>query len=253
MGYSGAAQAAQCRKLLGGALEALQTDPRIPEDVKNVAESIARAISALFEAEHASSEPDGKASLKHALSSLSQSLALLQDVRSGHTAVAATTKALAKAMSELYPLSNVPTMRPSRPGSSPGSAQAIIPGAAPLPRMRPAAAPEPRGPRENVEANVGATTESNFFVGFSGEIADGGIFVATYNTLAKNSLVKVLITLPGGFETHVDGVVRFVRDPMDFTVDSEPGIGIQFQRLDADARELIMRFIRKRPPLFYDD
>jgi hypothetical protein len=36
-------------------------------------------------------------------------------------------------------------------------------------------------------------------------------------------------------------------------LDSEPGIGVRFDRLDGEARELILRFIRKRPPLFYDD
>jgi hypothetical protein len=36
-------------------------------------------------------------------------------------------------------------------------------------------------------------------------------------------------------------------------MDSEPGIGVGFDRLDKEARELILRFIRKRPPLFFDD
>jgi hypothetical protein len=63
----------------------------------------------------------------------------------------------------------------------------------------------------------------------------------------------MLITLPGGFQFDVDGYVRFVRDPMDFGQDAEPGMGIQFQNLSADGRELALRFIRKRAPIFYDD
>jgi hypothetical protein len=63
--------------------------------------------------------------------------------------------------------------------------------------------------------------------------------------------VDVLVTLPGGFSKSIPGTVRFVRDPMD--MDSEPGIGVRFDRLDDEGRELILRFIRKRPPLFYDD
>jgi uncharacterized protein (TIGR02266 family) len=98
---------------------------------------------------------------------------------------------------------------------------------------------------------VGATTESNFFVGFSGDISEGGVFVATYLTLDVGAKVEVLVTLPGGFEKKIPGTVRFVRDPMD--MDSEPGIGVRFDRLDEEARELILRFIRKRPPLFYDE
>lgn len=104
-----------------------------------------------------------------------------------------------------------------------------------------------------MEANVGATTQSNFFVGFSGEISEGGIFIATYNVLPKGTSADVLITLPGGYETRVKGTVRFVRDPMDFSMDTEPGMGVQFDSLDPQSRELILRFVRKRPPMFFDD
>jgi hypothetical protein len=30
-------------------------------------------------------------------------------------------------------------------------------------------------------------------------------------------------------------------------------MGIQFEGLDPEGRELILRFIRKRPPMFYDE
>jgi uncharacterized protein (TIGR02266 family) len=104
--------------------------------------------------------------------------------------------------------------------------------------------------REKLEANLGATTESNFYVGFSGDIADGGVFVATYQTLALDTAVELLVTLPGGFAQTILGTIRFVRDPMD--MQSEPGMGVAFDGLDDAARALILRFIRKRAPLFYD-
>jgi hypothetical protein len=77
------------------------------------------------------------------------------------------------------------------------------------------------------------------------------VFVATYASLPLAAKVSVLVTLPGGYESSIPGTVRFVRDPMD--MDSEPGIGVKFDRLGGEARELILRFIRKRPPLFYDE
>jgi hypothetical protein len=40
---------------------------------------------------------------------------------------------------------------------------------------------------------------------------------------------------------------------MDFGSDSEPGMGVQFEGLTAEQRELILRFIRKRAPMFYDE
>jgi uncharacterized protein (TIGR02266 family) len=260
MTYAGAAQAAESRKLLGSALEALQRDPNVPKDVLAVAQNIAGAVGALFEAEKASSDLDGKASVKFAMGSLSQTMALLQDVKSNHEGLTIATQTLAQVMSRLYPLSVVPTLRPSAAPGNLGNAKTIVSsgaaqqGAA-APKAKapalPGAKPIAAGPRERLEANVGATTESNFFVGFSGEIAEGGVFIATYATLALGALVEVLVTLPGNYQFTVPGVVRFVRDPMD--MDSEPGIGVRFEALPQEPRELILRFIRKRPPVFYDE
>jgi uncharacterized protein (TIGR02266 family) len=264
MTYSGAAQAAESRALLGTALEALQKDPKIPREVLAVAENIAGAVGALFEAEKATSDLDGKSSVKHAMGSLSQTMALLQDVKSDHNGIQIATRALAQVMSKLYPLASVPTLRPSAPGTHASPIAAAVAAtqlaAPPLPgaaaakavaRPAPPAAPVATGPREKLEANVGATTESNFFVGFSGEIGEGGVFIATYATFPLGTPVEVLVTLPGGYESTFPGTVRFVRDPMD--MESEPGVGVRFEKLTSEQRELVLRFIRKRPPLFYDE
>lgn len=248
MTYSGSAQAAESRKLLSAALEALQKDTKIPPDVLSVTENVAQAVGALFEAERASSEVDGKASIRAAMGSLSQTMALLQDVRDKHEGIKVATTSLAEAMSKLFPLAQMPTTRPSA-GIDPGMPS--IPKAAAVPgQQKPAVS---AGPRTGLEANVGATTESNFYVGFSGEISEGGVFVATYNVVPIGTLIDVLVTLPGGFEAKLPGKVRFVRDPMDFSMDSEPGVGVAFEALPEKERELILRFIRKRPPMFYDD
>lgn len=246
MSYTGAVAAAQSRELLGMVLESLQRDPKIPEDVLAVTQNIAQAVGALFEAERASSDLDGKSSVKHAMGSLSQTMALLQDVKTRHDGIDTATRTLAEVMSRLYPLTSAPSLRPSmQPATAP---RVSIPTSAPVPKE---AAPAGNEARDQLEANVGATTESNFFVGFSGEIAEGGVFVATYLTLAIGAKVDVLVTLPGGFAKKIPGTVRFVRDPMD--MESEPGVGVRFDQLDDEARELILRFIRKRPPLFYDE
>jgi uncharacterized protein (TIGR02266 family) len=354
MTYSGAATAAQSRQLLGTVLEALQRDPKTPPDVLSVAENIAHAVGALFEAERASSDVDGKSSVRHAMGSLSQTMALLQDVSTRHEGIGNATRTLAEVMSKLYPLAQAPTMRPSRPPSQLGVARTpsvpgpaavpkeaapptqpsfsapapVVQAPAPAPVAQPSPAPAPvvqtrtptpvaqpsapapvvqapapapvvqpsapapapivqapapvaqapapapvvqapapvasapvsapaparptmPGEREALEANIGATTESNFFVGFSGDIGEGGVFVATYLSLPLGTKVDLLVTLPGGFQKSIPSTVRFVRDPMDMY--SEPGMGVRFDRLDNEARELILRFIRKRPPLFYDE
>ena len=267
MTYSGAEQARASREELGTALEALQQDKNIPDDVMAVAQNIAQAVGALFEAEKATSEPDGKSSVKAALGNLSQTLALLQDVKSEHAGVDLATQTIARTMSKLYPLTTVPSRMAPAPTGDTTIKDPVVPRASPTPsELRGAAAaqpqmsspkiaPKPAGAREKIEANIGATTESNFYVGFSGEISEGGVFVATYEVLPKDSSVNVLVTLPGNFEFRCDGWVRFVRDPFDLTSEdgAEPGMGVQFENLPQDARELVLRFVRKRPPMFYDD
>lgn len=287
MTYSGAEKARAARESLGQALEALQQDPNIPPDVMAVAQNIAQSVGALFEAEKATSEPDGKSCVKNALSGLGQTLALLQDVRSQHQGIQVASEVIAKTMSVLYPLTTVPSRAPAATPAAKSASQQAIPAAAPAPSspqiasahdtvkdpkqpvaqskpapsarpggpasMAPPKAPAVKGERIELEANIGATTESNFYVGFSGEIADGGVFVSTYEVLGKNTPIRLFVTLPGNFEFHANGWVRFVRDPFDLNSEAEPGMGVQFDQLDAKARELVLRFIAKRPPMFYED
>ena len=249
MSYSGAQVARGAREELGKALATLQEDPNTPQDVMSVAQNIAQAVGALFEAERAGDEKIGKTAVRTALGSLSQTMALLQDVKSAHHGVGVATATIAGAMSKLHPLTATPSMIPGRPPSAP-------PGAFGHGHAMPAGPASPAialGKRETVEANVGASSETNFYVGFSGEISEGGVFVATYNTLDVGTLVSLHLSLPGGFEFKVPGHVHFVRDPMDMNDDAEPGMGVRFEALQADHRELILRFVRKRAPMFYDD
>jgi uncharacterized protein (TIGR02266 family) len=247
MSYSGADVARGAREELGKALAGLQEDPNTPSDVMSVAQNIAQAVGALFDAEKAGDERVGKLSVRNALGSLSQTMALLQDVKSEHHGVGIATATIAGAMSRLHPLTAVPSMYPgARPSVAPRNPSLAPKGVSAPPVIAP-------GPRQEVEANLGASSETNFYVGFSGEIAEGGVFVATYNTLDVDTLVYVMVNLPGGYEFKLPGRVHFVRDPMDMSADAEPGMGVKFEALPADNRELILRFIRKRAPMFYDD
>jgi uncharacterized protein (TIGR02266 family) len=255
MTYSGAEKATKARETLGDALGALQADSNIPEDVLSVASNIASAVGALFEAERASSEIDGKGCVKHALESLSQTLALLQDVKSQHQGIEVATQTIASAMTLLFPLTTVPTRYPPAT-SQPAPPVHVSAPPAREPSIKPAPMPLAPATSSNpieIEANIGASTETNFFVGFSGEIAEGGVFIATYTILERSTPVNVLLTLPGGFEMQLAGMVNFVRDPMDFSSSSEPGIGVRFENVTDEQRQLMLRFIAKRAPIFYDE
>jgi hypothetical protein len=291
MSYSGAEAARAARERLSQALGALQTEADIPDDVMAIAAEVAQSVGALFEAERAASDGEGQAIIKRAMGFLTQTLTLLQAVHSPHPGVERATESIASVMGLLYPLSvaslaqqspadatrrletqpSVVTSAPQpvrpqpapqeapprreEPAPEPGPARAAtpVPGVAYAPRDVPLDVPPRVGPPTQVEANIGATTESNFYMGFSGQVGDGGVFLATYDVLPRGTWTDLLVTLPGGFEFRCEAWVRFVRDPLDFSSGAEPGMGLQLGPISDEARELILRFIRKRPPLFFDE
>lgn len=122
------------------------------------------------------------------------------------------------------------------------------------PAPRPAGVASKRqSPRVKMQAAVDLTSDNNFFSGFSANISDGGIFIATVNHLPQGTHVDVSFSLPTGERISAAGVVRWHREVNDKDPGSFPGVGIQFTDLDASAHEAIHAFIVKRDPLFYVD
>lgn len=118
------------------------------------------------------------------------------------------------------------------------------------------AAPPTEGPTAGsvtIEANLGAHSDTNFYKGLSGNdvIEDGGIFIATYEILRPGTNLWIRVHLPGGYAFEASGVVRWTRHPGSGV--TTPGFGAAFQRLSAEARQLVYRYTRNREPLFYDD
>jgi uncharacterized protein (TIGR02266 family) len=117
---------------------------------------------------------------------------------------------------------------------------------------RPSGAEQRKSPRVNLETEVTFSSESNFFVGFSGNISSGGLFVATYSLLPIGTRIDLTFTLPSGYVIVATGRVRWIRDIIDPDADISPGMGIMFENLLDEERETIERFVVSRPPLFYD-
>lgn len=107
--------------------------------------------------------------------------------------------------------------------------------------------------RVNLKTNITLGSESNFFTGFSTDISEGGVFVATVETVPRGTKVDLDLVLPGGRPLKASGVVRWLREPNDHTPDLMPGVGVQFQDLQPEMASLITDFARKREPLFYPD
>lgn len=108
-------------------------------------------------------------------------------------------------------------------------------------------------PRVALNAEVDLSSETNFFSGFSMDIALGGLFIATLNTLPIGTSVSVKFTLPGGTEISAHGDVRWIRAFDERAPDMLPGMGIQFVDLAPKARAAIAAFIQEREPMFFPD
>lgn len=104
--------------------------------------------------------------------------------------------------------------------------------------------------RCTLEVGMGVYSDSNFYAGFSRDVSEGGIFVATYDLLPIGTSVEVEFSLPGGHDIRCGGEVRWVKDPVD-NERVKPGMGIQFTDLAEEALEAIKEFVASREPIFH--
>jgi uncharacterized protein (TIGR02266 family) len=112
-----------------------------------------------------------------------------------------------------------------------------------------ALAPERRaGVRVALEVEVSLASESNFFVGLSGDISRGGLFVVTWRKLPVGTTIFVAVDLPDG-RLLADGEVRWARDVAEGIA---PGLGIAFTGLSEEDRRRIDSFCAQRAPLYFD-
>ena len=106
-----------------------------------------------------------------------------------------------------------------------------------------------------LEVEVTIESDHNFFTGFTNNISEGGIFVAT--SLLKPLGTKVAFTFslaPFPEKVSVNGVVRWIREDSKLTEDSPAGMGIQFIDLHPTVAKRIDAFIsRSRDTIFYDE
>ncbi len=101
---------------------------------------------------------------------------------------------------------------------------------------------------------VSLTSEHNFYTGFTQDISEGGVFIAT-NCLEPVGAIREFELSVGAGKGKVtaQGEVRWVREANDFS-DVPPGMGIRFLDLHPEIERRINQFIgRKREALFFDD
>jgi len=104
-----------------------------------------------------------------------------------------------------------------------------------------------------LQTQVDLSSDSNVFTGFSTNLSEGGLFVATLSVLPVGTPVDLTFTLPGKVRIAVRGEVRWIREIDDRTPDVFPGVGVRFLDLTAEASAALHRFVASREPLFYPD
>jgi uncharacterized protein (TIGR02266 family) len=107
--------------------------------------------------------------------------------------------------------------------------------------------------RLDLEVEVTMTSDTNFFMGFTENLSEGGIFVATYDYAPMGSIVEFDFRLPEGREPmHVKGIVMWLREYNPMVPDMMPGMGLQFRDLTPAQETTIQGFLDSRDPLFID-
>jgi uncharacterized protein (TIGR02266 family) len=108
--------------------------------------------------------------------------------------------------------------------------------------------------RHSLTAEVGLRSESNFYTGFTEDVSEGGLFLATVDLAPIGTEIEITFTLPDGHIVSTRGIVRWTRQARDWSDhETTAGMGIQFRELLPEDREAIQMFIATRQPLFYAD
>jgi uncharacterized protein (TIGR02266 family) len=106
-----------------------------------------------------------------------------------------------------------------------------------------------RTARRTINVEVGVASHSNFYQGFTENLSNSGVFVATYAVQPIGAKVDIVLTFPKGEQIHLSGVVRWLREAAG---EHWPGLGVQFESLSPEAEARVREFIRLREPLFYE-
>ncbi|MBI2897169.1 MAG: TIGR02266 family protein [Deltaproteobacteria bacterium] len=217
--------AREARQILAEAMGALQEDPGPALAVQEVTAHLADAVGVLFAAERTSRDQGAVEGTSRAREQLSACLAKLQDVRVPDRIGSTVTQAVARALSTLHDAAE----RRERAAA------------------REARLSDPPTAGRAVKVEVTFLGETNFYVGFSGDLSDGGLFVATYELLPVGSNLTVEVTLPDEHRVVASGRVAWVREEGEST----PGMGVHLEPLPETDMKSIRSFMRKREPIFW--
>ena len=109
-----------------------------------------------------------------------------------------------------------------------------------------------RAQRLRMSAKITVRSQTNFFMGFSENISEGGVFLSTMSPPGVGEKIEVSIPLgDGDRQVVVEGIVRWHRQRAD---GSATGCGVQFLDISPEAKSALENLIRllRKEPLFVD-
>lgn len=112
---------------------------------------------------------------------------------------------------------------------------------------------EHRSPAKiSVELGVTENSDSNFYVGFSGDVRDGGLFIATHQMVPVGRTLKLTLHLPDASNPiETQARVLWQRTAVDYGVGILPGFAVEFLDLGEKDLKNIEAFIASREPIFH--
>jgi uncharacterized protein (TIGR02266 family) len=235
--------ARRARSALGNALEALQAESAQGQ-LFGVAEPLARSLGICAQIE-AEAKVTAGSGLGAALQSIRQALELLQqpELQRHSVLLEQATAGVAQALGALHELERAQQ-------SADADTTKTLAGT----HLR---APSQSGDELSIEVALGAHSATNFYLGLSASdvVSGGGLFVATYVVPSVGQRLALKLSMPGGYELEVKGVVAWTREPGPASIapGAPPGFGARLTEVSEEARQLIQRFVKNREPLFLDD
>ncbi len=218
-------------------LEAVQSNPALANKMEILAKNLAQAQGKLFTAAKVEQDsPAGIDMMRRAMDYLAQALQVLQEVGDAQV-VEAAAGAIAKALKTLHPVVQLAKDEAARFSTTPPPMKKRTTDAVAI----------------NVNTMLNLNTDHQFYNGFSENIEEGGIFVATFDPKPVDAKVIVNFKLPGGHPVTARGVVQFVREYNPLTPETPPGMGVKFTDLLKEDKVAIENYLEHRAPMFYDD
>jgi uncharacterized protein (TIGR02266 family) len=241
-------QVKRARESLGQALGLVQDIKDTELNIEDLTRMLAESVRALFDGEQeklADSQYIGKA-----MDNLRSILSLMQDSKISNDNLNEAVATVAQILAILFPVYKaLPEKQPCQT-----TRDSVVPDISSFKTGDFKSNDERRkAPRISLEVDIGGYSDSNFFTGFSMDISEGGLFVATYDIPPLGTKVNLNFKIPGGPVLCIDGIVKWIREYNDRNHEMIPGAGISFTKLSKKDAHIINDYMTHNNPLFYDE